>query len=71
MSGWFKSPYSTANGNCVEVNISLDHVAVRDSKDRSGAFLTFTLEEWAAFLDGAKAGLFDLTSENNLVDTNG
>jgi hypothetical protein len=36
-------------------------VAVRDSKDRSGAALAFTRETWAAFTAGIRAGEFDLT----------
>lgn len=59
MSNWRKASYSTANGNCVEVEIGLDHVGVRDSKDRSGAFLVFTPQEWDAFVAGVKAGEFD------------
>lgn len=39
-----------------------DAVAVRDSKDRTGPVLVFTPAEWSAFIDGAKANEFDLTS---------
>jgi hypothetical protein len=35
-------------------------VALRDSKDPDGPILTFTPDEWDAFLRGAKAGRFDL-----------
>jgi hypothetical protein len=35
-------------------------IAVRDSKDPSGAVLVFTPGEWDAFVDGAKDGEFDL-----------
>ncbi len=34
-------------------------VAVRDSKNPSGAILFYTPEEWSAFIDGAKKGEFD------------
>jgi hypothetical protein len=58
---WRKSnrsgPYSD---NCVEVAFIDDAIAVRDSKDPSGAVLLFTQGEWDAFVDGAKDGEFDL-----------
>jgi hypothetical protein len=59
--GYRKSSYSgAANPNCVEVAFIGDHVAVRDSKDRSSdAVLYFTHAEWEAFLAGAHAGDFD------------
>jgi hypothetical protein len=59
---WRKSsvsgPYSD---NCVEV-APLDGglVAVRDSKYPEGSLLFFTPSEWAAFVEGAKAGEFDV-----------
>jgi hypothetical protein len=59
MLTWTKSSYSGGGGgNCVEVGRGLPdgQVAVRDSKDRSGAVLTFTAEEWRAFRAGIKAG---------------
>jgi hypothetical protein len=56
---WRKSTYSGANG-CVEVAFLGDRVAVRDSKDRLGAVLLFTPDEWHAFLGGARDGEFDL-----------
>lgn len=56
---WRKASAS-ANGNCVEVAPLPDGgVAVRDSKDRSGAVLGFTRQEWVAFLDGMGKGEFD------------
>ena len=58
---WRKStrsgPYSD---NCVEVAFVGAAVALRDSKDRAGAVLLFTPEEWLAFVDGTKDGEFDL-----------
>jgi hypothetical protein len=56
-----KSSRSGQSGNCVEVAGNLrDVVAVRDSKDRTGPVLAFSGAEWAAFLEGVKAGEFDL-----------
>jgi hypothetical protein len=58
---WRKSsrsgPYTD---NCVEVAFVNGAIAVRDSKDPSGAVLVFTPGEWDAFVDGAKDGEFDL-----------
>jgi Domain of unknown function (DUF397) len=47
-------------GNCVEVGRTPDGlVLVRDTKDDARAALSFTDEEWAAFVAGVKAGEFD------------
>lgn len=60
-----KSTFSGA-GNCVDVNIrkgetGLVTVVVRDTKaQKHGPALTFNSEEWQAFIDGVKAGEFDL-----------
>ncbi|WP_327048120.1 DUF397 domain-containing protein [Microbispora sp. NBC_01189] len=35
-------------------------IAVRDSKDPEGPALLFTPAEWAAFLDGVRAGEFEI-----------
>ncbi len=48
-----------SNGNCVEVAALPDGgVAVRDSKDADGPALTFTRDEWDAFVGGVKLGEF-------------
>lgn len=58
---WRKSSYSGANGNCVELAPTEDggH-AMRDSKNPDGPVLFFTKAEIAAFLDGVRAGEFDV-----------
>jgi Domain of unknown function (DUF397) len=58
---WRKSTRSGGTGgNCVEVADGLDGVvAVRDSKDRGGPVLVFASDAWAAFVAGARNGLFD------------
>ncbi|GAA0417202.1 DUF397 domain-containing protein [Actinoplanes capillaceus] len=57
---WRTSTRSGANGNCVEVAITDQGVAVRDTKDRSRPAHVFTHAEWNAFVDGVKDGEFDL-----------
>jgi ABC-type amino acid transport substrate-binding protein len=56
---WRRSSYCSANG-CVEVAAaSGEAVAVRDSKLRDSPVLTYTRQEWAAFIAGVKSGEFD------------
>ena len=55
---WQKSTASSMNG-CVEVAFVDEGVAIRDSKDRAGAVLLFSLAEWQAFLQGVRQGEFD------------
>jgi hypothetical protein len=58
---WIKASRSNNQGNCVEVaRLGDDRIGVRDSKDPNGPVLTFTPAEWAAFLDGAAKGEFEL-----------
>lgn len=56
---WQKATRSAGARACVEVAPAVGMVAVRDSKNPSGAILFYTPEEWSAFLDGAKNGEFD------------
>lgn len=45
---------------CVEVARQPDGIVVRDSK--TGGVLTYTPDEWTAFIQGVKAGEFDITA---------
>jgi hypothetical protein len=57
---WTKSSLSFANGNCVEVaSLPGSKIGIRDSKDADGPVLTFTPDEWNAFLGGVRNGEFD------------
>jgi hypothetical protein len=42
------------------VELGVDQVLVRDSKDLGDWVLRFTLDEWRVFADGMKAGEFDV-----------
>lgn len=56
---WVKSSYSGNNGNCVEVAVLPGGGrALRDSKDPSGPMLTFSADEFTAFITGAVDGEF-------------
>lgn len=57
---WVKSSFSGNNGNCVEAAVLPGGGrALRDSKNPSGPILTFSADEFAAFIAGAVAGEFD------------
>lgn len=60
--GDFRASSACTNGSCVEVAVEERRVRMRDSKETNGPELNFTRSEWLAFLDGAKAGEFDLPS---------
>lgn len=60
---WIKSSKSNNNGSCVEIQATdQGGVNVRDSKlGDSSPVLTFTANEWDAFVEGVRAG--ELTSK--------
>lgn len=57
----FRTSSFCSLGDCVEVGQAPDgSVVVRDTKDAERRHsLTFTRDEWVAFLAGARAGEFD------------
>jgi hypothetical protein len=58
-TGFRRSSYC-GNGSCVEVSaLENGTVLVRDSKDLSVKYHTYTHDEWAAFVLGVKSGEFD------------
>lgn len=60
ITGWRKSSYSGANGNCVEfAPFGEQLVAVRNSRDPQGAVLFFDRTELGAFFDAVKGGELD------------
>ena len=54
---WRKSRTS-GNSNCVEVAFADKSVLVRSSRDPLGSVLSFSRQEWMAFLEGAGKGEF-------------
>jgi hypothetical protein len=57
---WRKSTASGDTG-CAEVALEGDMVHMRHSQDPSGHVLTFSMAEWAAFLEGARKGEFNFS----------
>jgi uncharacterized protein DUF397 len=55
---WQKSSYCGTNA-CVEVAMTSNVVLVRDSKNPESAPLSFTTDEWSAFVQGVRAGEFN------------
>ena len=49
---------SCANGACIEVAKVADRFLIRDSKKPDVEPLSFTEDEWAAFVRGVKDGVF-------------
>jgi hypothetical protein len=59
LTNWRKSTYSSNGGaSCVEV-ASTDKILVRDTTDRSGPTLSFSMASWKAFTAKVKASLAD------------
>ena len=52
---WRTASYSQGNGSCVEVaGLGGGHVAVRDTKDRTGPAIIMTARQWQTFLASAQ-----------------
>ncbi len=56
MTGSWRTSSYTGNGggNCVEVADAANVILVRDTKDREGGTLTFTVEAWQTFAASLK-----------------
>lgn len=55
---WKKSTRSGGNG-CVEVNVALPDVGVRDSKDPHSPVISFAPQSWRTFVEQVRAGQYD------------
>jgi hypothetical protein len=53
---WRTSSASGGAGECVEVAAASPFVLTRDSRDRSGAVLTFTSSQWLGLVERIKNG---------------
>ncbi|MGW0603282.1 DUF397 domain-containing protein [Streptomyces sp. NPDC002640] len=53
---WRKSSYSGANGDCVEVGVVDQAVAVRDSKQDCGPAFLIPDHGWGAFVSAVAEG---------------
>ncbi|HEX6472956.1 MAG TPA: DUF397 domain-containing protein [Streptosporangiaceae bacterium] len=58
---WRKAGRSSGGGNeCVEVAAVRRVIAVRDSKNPTGAALAVPHEQWRSFTERVKSGRYDL-----------
>lgn len=57
-NSWYIATMS-GGGNCVRVKSQDGMIVLGNSRFVDGPFLSYTHDEWAAFLDGAKKGEFD------------
>ncbi|MEE1797545.1 DUF397 domain-containing protein [Streptomyces sp. JV176] len=55
---WVKASVSDGIGDCVELAVVGENIAVRNSRDPDGPALIFTRGELSAFIDGATKGEF-------------
>jgi hypothetical protein len=56
---WRKSARCDS-ASCVEVGITDEAVLIRDGKRPEGSILEFSPAEWVAFVEGVRAGEFNL-----------
>jgi Domain of unknown function (DUF397) len=57
---WRKASASNGSSACVEAREVDGGVSVRNSRTPYGPTLRFTSDEWRAFVEGVRAGEFDL-----------
>jgi hypothetical protein len=59
--GVFRKSSLSGGSGCVAVAKFTDNsVKIRDTKDKEGPVLSFTKQEWEAFLGGVKRGEFEI-----------
>jgi len=59
LATWKRSTFC-GETSCVEVSVTRESIGVRDSKLSQSPVLSFTRDEWNAFVLGVKGGEFDL-----------
>ena len=55
----WRTAAKSAGGNCIQVSRRDGAIMIANSRYPSGPVLAYTLQEFDAFLDGAKKGEFD------------
>ena len=55
----WQTAVKSGSGNCVQVARQGTAIMIADSKNPGGPVLSYTVQEFDAFLDGAKKGEFD------------
>ena len=58
----FRKSSFCSGGNCVEVGLVNDDVLVRSSTTDNATQIRFSRAEWAAFVQGVRAGEFDFST---------
>ena len=53
-AGWYKSSYSAANNECIEVAHTVSQVGIRDSKVSGQPGFTVSTDAFALFVTGLK-----------------
>jgi hypothetical protein len=53
---WRKASYSDNGGNCVEVAGAGGAVLIRDTQDRTGPVLGFSMAAWRGFAEKVRLG---------------
>jgi hypothetical protein len=51
---WRKSSYSGGDNNCVEVGVTSETIAVRDTKKRQAGALRFSASQWQTFTESIR-----------------
>jgi hypothetical protein len=59
ITAWRTSTRSQGQGQCVEVGVRPELIAVRDTKNREAGYFTVAPQQWCAFVTGVKRGDFD------------
>lgn len=62
-AAWRKSRRSMPDGNCVEAAEAPGGILVRDSADRTGVLLRYSVEVWRTFASRVRVGEFDVVTK--------
>jgi len=57
----WRSASRCGGGNCVQVALVGDRVALRDSKNPGHGMIVYSRQEWREFVSAIKAGIHDMT----------